>query len=105
MAKEFNKDNFDTEVLGSDIPVLVDFWATWCGPCRMIAPIIEQLATEYEGKVKVGKVDVDENPSLAQRYGVASIPTIMLVKNGEVIVKKPGALPKGALIKMMESAL
>lgn len=78
-------DNFETEVLQSDIPVLVDFWATWCGPCQMIAPIIEEIAKKYEGKIKVGKVNVDEEMGLAQRYKVASIPTLVLFKNGEAV--------------------
>lgn len=78
-------DNFETEVLQSDIPVLVDFWATWCGPCQMIAPIIEEIAKKYEGKIKVGKVNVDEEMGLAQRYKVVSIPTLVLFKNGEAV--------------------
>ena len=76
-------DTFDQEVLGNSSPVLVDFWATWCGPCRMVAPIIDEIATNYAGKVKVVKVDVDEAPELAERYGIASIPTVMLFRGGE----------------------
>ncbi len=100
-----SNDNFQSEVANSETPVLVDFWASWCGPCRMIAPIIDQLAEEYEGKIKVAKVDVDENRELAQTYGVMSIPTILIFKNGEVVNQAIGARPKGELEKMIEAAL
>lgn len=100
-----SNDNFQSEVANSETPVLVDFWASWCGPCRMIAPIIDQLAEEYEGKIKVAKVDVDENRELAQTYGVMSIPTILIFKNGEVVNQAIGARPKGELEKMIETAL
>lgn len=79
---KITSQNFESEVLGSDLPVLVDFWATWCGPCQMLSPIIEEIAKEYEGKVKVGKVNVDEEPDLAVKFRVASIPTLILFKNG-----------------------
>lgn len=82
MANVFSEANFEDEVLKSDIPVLVDFWATWCGPCRMIAPIIDQLSTELAGKIKVGKVDVDANNGLAATYGVRTIPTLLIIKDG-----------------------
>ena len=84
MEAVFTSANFDVDVLGSDIPVVVDFFATWCGPCRMMAPVIEELAEEYDGKVKIGKLDVDENSDIAARYGVMSIPTIILFKDGEI---------------------
>ena len=87
MEAVFTSANFDVDVLGSDIPVVVDFFATWCGPCRMMAPVIEELAEEYDGKVKIGKLDVDENSDIAARYGVMSIPTIILFKNGEIFSK------------------
>lgn len=77
------EENFENEVLNSDKPVLVDFWAQWCGPCRMLGPIIEEIANDYEGKVKVGKVNVDEQPNLASKYGIASIPTVIVFKNGK----------------------
>ena len=77
------EENFENEVLNSDKPVLVDFWAQWCGPCRMLGPIIEEIANDYEGKVKVGKVNVDEQPNLASKYGIASIPTVIVLKNGK----------------------
>ncbi len=93
-AAEFNESNFDAEVLQSDTPVLVDFWAVWCGPCKMVAPTIDQLATEYSGKAKVGKLNVDQARSIAMKYGVMSIPTVLLFKNGEVAETIVGAQPK-----------
>ena len=88
------KDNFEEEVLNSDLPVLVDFWATWCGPCRMLAPVIEEIAKEYEGKAKVGKVNVDEEEALAIKFGIASIPTVLVFRGGEITDKIVGYRPK-----------
>lgn len=98
-------DDFTKNVLQSDVPVFVDFWATWCGPCRMVGPIVEQLADEYEGKVKICKVDVDSNQELSQMYQVMSIPTLMVFNNGKMLDKKIGAAPKQELVKMLEKAL
>ena len=95
------KDNFEEEVLRSDKPVLVDFWATWCGPCRMLAPVIAQIAEEQEGKIKVGKIDVDEQPELAIRYGIASIPTLKVFKNGEVANTSVGVIPKQMIEQLL----
>jgi len=95
------KENFETEVLKSDIPVLVDFWATWCGPCMMLSPIIAELAEELEGKVKVGKVNVDEQNELAMQYRVASIPTLLLFKNGELAKTSVGFMPKNDIIETL----
>lgn len=104
MANVFNEDNFDSEVLQSSEPVLVDFWAPWCGPCRQLAPVIDQLATEYEGSVKVGKVDTDQNPNLAVKYGIQSIPTVMIFKNGEVVNQMLGNQPKANLQQALDAA-
>lgn len=95
MATELNEASFQSEVLDSDMPVLVDFWAVWCGPCRMLTPTIESLASEYTGKVKVAKVNVDENQQLAARYGIMSIPTVMVFKGGKVVEQFIGVQPKG----------
>ena len=89
--------NFEEEVLRSDKPVLVDFWATWCGPCRMLAPVIAQIAEEQEGIIKVGKIDVDEEPELAIRYGISSIPTLKVFKNGQLVKSSVGVIPKSMI--------
>ncbi len=95
-------ENFEQEVLQSDIPVLVDFWAQWCAPCKMLAPTIAEIAKDYEGKVKVGKIDIDDYAPLAIKYGVASIPTVLLFKNGEVVNKSVGFVPKASIENMLK---
>ena len=102
---EFTDGNFDAEALQADQPVLVDFWAPWCGPCRMVGPIIEELAGAYAGKVKVGKLNTDHNPAVASKYGIRSIPTILLLKDGEVVGNLLGAMPKSEFQKMIDPHL
>ena len=102
MVYKFDESNFEAEVLKSDLPVFVDFYADWCGPCKMMSPVIDKLAEEYEGKIKVGKVNVDENGDLAVRYGIMSIPNMVFFKNGEVADRVVGAIPKPAMKEKFE---
>jgi thioredoxin 1 len=104
MAKaiEITDANFD-EIINSDKPVLVDFWAEWCGPCKMIGPIVEELAGDYEGKAVIGKVDVDSNPQASAKFGIRSIPTLLVFKNGEIVDKQVGAVPKSVLAQKLEA--
>ena len=104
MEYRFTEENFDAEVLGSDTPVLVDFYADWCGPCKMMMPVVEKMAETYEGKVKVGKLNVDENNAIAAKYGVMSIPSFIVFKNGEVL-NSTGAMSQANLAKMLDDAL
>ncbi len=100
-----NDENFDDEVLRSDIPVLVDFWAEWCGPCKVVGPTVEALASDYQGKVKVAKLNVDDNPEAAGRFGVRSIPTLIVFKDGEAQQTAVGVKPKGQLAELIEKVL
>lgn len=101
MEITLTKGNFEDEVLKSEIPVLVDFWASWCGPCKMLAPTVAQIAEEYSGKIKVGKVNVDEEESLSREYGIVSIPTVILFKNGKPEKTSVGLVPKETLVSML----
>jgi thioredoxin 1 len=102
---ELTKENFQSEVIDADVPALVDFWATWCGPCRAIAPIVEELASQYEGKLKVGKVDVDAQQQLAAEFGIRSIPTLLLFKDGKMAEQIVGAVPKKQLEDKVQEIL
>ena len=102
---EFTDQNFDTDVHDSTQPVLIDFWAEWCGPCKAIAPVIEEIASEYKDKVKVGKVDVDQNQNIAMKYGVRSIPTLLVMQNGKVVNQIVGAVPKTNITDVLDKLI
>jgi len=105
MSFAITVDNFESEVLESPVPVLIDFWAPWCGPCKMLGPVIDQIAGEYEGRVKVGKVNIDENGALAEKHGIVSIPTLILYNNGEMAAQKTGAAPKQDIVSLFKNLL
>ncbi len=105
MAVEFTESNFDELAIKSDKPVLVDFWAEWCGPCRMVGPIVEEISNDYDGKAVIGKVNVDENPGISAKYGIRNIPTILFLKNGEVVDKSVGAVPKNILTEKLDAQM
>lgn len=105
MALEITDANFEELVLNSDKPVVVDFWAEWCGPCRMIGPVIEKMATDYEGRAIIGKVNVDENPGVSGKFGVRNIPTVLFIKNGEVADKSVGAVPEAQLVSKLNALI
>ena len=101
MIVEITQDNFEAEVTQSKLPVLVDFWASWCGPCRMLSPVVDELAEQYDGKVKFGKINVDEQPRLAMNYSVQSIPTLLLFRDGKAVNKSIGVVPKASIEQML----
>lgn len=103
MAIELTDQNFDEVVLQSDKPVIVDFWAEWCGPCRMVGPIVEEIGNDYTDKAVVGKLDVDSNPNVTKKYGIRNIPTVLFFKNGEVADKQVGAVPKSNLVNKLDA--
>jgi thioredoxin 1 len=105
MALQLTDANFDEVVIKADKPVIVDLWAEWCGPCRMVGPIIEELAKEYEGKAVIGKLDVDSNPSVTSKFGIRNIPTILFFKGGEIVDKQVGAVPKSVIAAKLEKLL
>ena len=105
MSLEITDTNFKEIVLDSEMPVLVDFWATWCGPCRMVGPIVDELANEFKGKAVVGKVNVDDNSSVPSEYGIRNIPALLIFKNGEIVDKVIGAVPKNVLAEKIEAQI
>jgi thioredoxin 1 len=105
MALQFTDGNFEELVLKSDKPVMVDFWAEWCGPCRMVGPVVEELAKEYDGKAVIGKLNVDENAQVSMKYGIRSIPTILFFKNGELVDRSVGAVPKANLAQKLQAQM
>ena len=105
MTVEFTDANFEELALQTDKPVLVDFWAEWCGPCRMVGPLVSELSEEYADRAVIGKVDVDSNPEISSKYGIRSIPTLLFIKNGEVVDKQVGAVPKKVLAEKLDAQL
>lgn len=105
MALEITDSNFEEVVLKSDKPVMVDFWAEWCGPCKMVGPVVEELASDYDGKAVIGKLNVDHNPNAAVQFGIRSIPALLFFKNGQVVDRQVGAVPKSVLAQKLEAQL
>jgi len=105
MAIEITDSNFQEMVINAGQPAMIDFWAEWCGPCRMLTPVVKELSEEYAGRVVVGKVDVDSNPGISMKYGIRNIPTLLFFKNGEVVDKQVGVVPKGALVSKLDKLL